>query len=303
MKDTILLDLEHFKKHNDHHLTENDCEKIRFYYGLAVPAIGETYCLLRGTSLTDDERKTLTYLGGITGLFDDFFDEIDTPEAHIIELINNPSIEITRNSHEKLFIQFYLKALEQNNSTIIKEYFNAGFDAQVQSKKQADSNLTNEEIHKITRQKGGIFMLFYRAALDGDIHKLEEELLFNVGLLGQMENDIFDIYKDNQGGIHTLATTATSIKSLRSKYQSVSKTIYEVIAQMDFQEKNKQKFSRLFAIIATRGLVCLDQLEKLEKNGSFEVSEHSRSQLICNMGSAKNIISWIGYYLKWDKNH
>ena len=302
MKETILSDLEDFKKHNDHILTEQDFYKIKFYYGLAVPAIGEMYSLLRAKEFTPFERKTLTYLGSITGLFDDFFDEAETPESHLKEMINNPNLETVRNSKERLFIRFYLQALEQNHSRTIKKYFNAGLEAQVQSKKQKNSSLSSEEIYKITRQKGGTFILLYRAGLEGNIPEPEEDLLFQIGLLGQLENDIFDIYKDHVAGISTLATTSKSILTLRSRYHTILNDVYELIDKMDFPKKNKMKFSRLFALIASRGLVCLNQLQKLEKNRVFEISGYSRMQLICDMGTFRNIISWVGFYLSWNKN-
>ena len=36
------------------------------------------------------ERLDLTYLGGLTGLFDDFFDKRDLPESYIRELLEHP---------------------------------------------------------------------------------------------------------------------------------------------------------------------------------------------------------------------
>jgi len=300
MKETILLDLEDIKKHNDTSLTERDFKKITSYYGLTVPIIGEIYCLLRGVGLTYSERTTLTYLGGLTGLFDDFFDEKNTPDNHIKELINNPNIELCRNSHENLFVQFYLKALEQEHSKLLKRYVNSVYDAQILSKKQTNPNLSSEEILHITQQKGGVSILFYRSVLNGNIVDHEKDLLVKIGLLGQMENDIFDIYKDHQKGIYTLSTKTKSIITLQFRYKSILNDVYELIKQTDFPERNKMRFSRLVAIIASRGLICLDQLIKLEDGELFEISKYSRKQLICDMGKLKNTIKWINLYLKWN---
>ena len=143
-------------------------------------------------------------------------------------------------------------------------------------------------------------MLFYRAALDGNILDLEKDLLFNIGFLGQLENDIFDIYKDHKAGICTLPTTTKSVVALRSQYQSILDHVYQLIEDTNFSKSNKKKFSRLFAIISSRGLVCLDQLVKLETPEAFQITRYSREQLICNMSKLKNIIKWIGYYLKWN---
>ncbi len=301
MEKSILLDLKDIDKDNDQSLTEKDFTKIRQYYGLAVPIIGEIFCLLRGIKMTSSERRTLTYLGGLTGLFDDFFDEKDTPVEHIKELINNPAIEICKNVHEKLFVRFYLKALAKEGSEQIKSIFNSVYKAQVLSKQQTDEDLSSEDILNITKQKGGVSILFYRSALNGRPSETEKELLMKIGLLGQLENDIFDIYQDYQEKIHTLATRTSSIKNLRAYYQSILNDVYNLIEQSGFPKRNKMRFARFIAIIAARGLVCLDQLEKLENDNRFNLQKYSREELICDMGTFKNTFKWLAYYLKWDK--
>lgn len=46
-----------FMKLNDGTLDDRDIQKIFNYYGLAVPAIlGEAFCLLNGTKMTERER-------------------------------------------------------------------------------------------------------------------------------------------------------------------------------------------------------------------------------------------------------
>lgn len=301
MQHTILSDLEDFKRTNEHDLTEEDFEKITFYYGLAVPVIGELYCLLRGFKISHAERTTLTYLGGTTGLFDDSFDKTGTSKEHLKELINNPSLELARNTRDKLLIKFYLKALNQSPFvTRIKQAANSVFDAQVQSKKQTDIATSAQEIVDITHQKGGASILFYRAALEGEINETEQKLLLNIGFIGQLENDLFDIYKDREDGIRTMATISKSITALRSQYESIISETFLIIDQANFPKANKRKFARMLAAVTTRGLVCLDQLEKLEHKGVFELSRYSRKQLVCNMGAPKNIMRWVVYYLRWN---
>lgn len=302
MEDTILHDLDDFIKNNDHTLSKNDLYKIRYYYGLAVPVIGEMYKQLENEQLTEQERKSLTYLGGTTGLFDDFFDEMNISISDLNEKLTNPSLNEVKSAKEKLFTQFYLNALEHSNPERIKKYYLEGFEAQVQSLKQLDTELEQDEIIRITKQKGGIFILLYRSAIATDISEQEKDLLFHIGFLGQLENDIFDIYKDYVTGIKTLATTAKSIANLRLNYVTIMNTIFSMITQLDLPDKNKKKFSRLFSIVACRGLVCLDQLQKLETS-KFEISKFTRKQLICDMGTFRNTIKWIGYYINWDRKN
>ena len=155
IKETLAIDIREIKKDNDNTLTEKDFKKIFTYYGSAVPAVlGEGFCLLRGKKMTDTERYKLTYMGALTGLFDDLFDEKNTEENHIKELVNNPSESVAANSHEKLFIRFYEKVLESGNSALVKEHLNRVYNAQVLSKGQKDPGIREEDIRYITIEKG-----------------------------------------------------------------------------------------------------------------------------------------------------
>lgn len=301
MQGTILADLDKFLADNDDSaFTENDLEKIRFYYGIGVPVVGHFYGQLSGHKLTPLEVTTLTYLGGTTGLFDDFFDEDHTSSEQLEKMLSAPNVSDAQTPKEKLFLQFYSKVLEHPNADLIKECYLEGMKAQEESEKQLRPGLTRDEILNITRQKGGVFILLYRYALESETTEKEKELMFQIGFLGQLENDTFDIYKDYHGGIYTLATTTETIKELRTLYETVMNRTYQLINEMEFSAANKRKFSRLFAVVATRGLVCLDQLGALT-DGPFDPSQYSKDQLICNMGSTKNALKWVKYYLNWDQ--
>ena len=72
-----------FKNNNDGSLTPQDLKKITSYYGLGVPGVlGESFCLLRGKKMTENERLCLTFLGGISGLLDDLFDDPEKESFH-----------------------------------------------------------------------------------------------------------------------------------------------------------------------------------------------------------------------------
>ena len=297
MEASMLQDLNAFIKDNEGHLSESDIAKMRFYYGLAVPVIGEIYKQLWASELSDAERTTLTYLGAATGLFDDFFDQDNVSLPRLRLMLLRPDLNDAETPKERLFIQFYLKALEHSNAELIKQYCIDIYEAQVHSVRQSDPELPTEEITAITREKGGVSILLYRAALERDISEQEKELIIEIGFLGQLENDIFDIYKDHIAGIRTLATTARSFSALRETFTGVLSEVYRGIDRLDFPERNKRRFARLFSAVASRGLVCLDQLQKLETE-HFQLSDFTRKQLICDMGTVRNNLKWIGYHIR-----
>ena len=81
---SLNVDILESKRTNDTSLDETDFRKMKDYYGLAVPVmIGESFTLLREKKMTSKERLALTCLGGLTGLFDDFFDRKDMSVSYI----------------------------------------------------------------------------------------------------------------------------------------------------------------------------------------------------------------------------
>ncbi|MFZ4398995.1 MAG: hypothetical protein ACOYO1_03085 [Bacteroidales bacterium] len=301
---TIQLDIDESKNYNDNSLDENDFKKITDYYGLAVPAIlGEFYSILRGKRMSDRERMILTYLGGLTGLFDDFFDKKDLEESYILQLIDNPFEINGNNSNEKLFLNFYRKALELSNDVdLLKSNFRNVFKAQQLSKKQSEPEISRNEITSITFEKGGLSMLFYWSVFEKYLNENDDSLFYKLGCIGQLENDIFDVYKDYKDGVKTLVTTETKITNLSKIYFSLLDEIIELLQQTNYPQKNKQNFKQFILIVICRGMVCLDMLRKNEKqtNNVFSIADYKRKDLICDMENPWNFLKTLDYFAKFN---
>lgn len=302
MKNTLYLDVEKSKKNADNTLNERDYKKITDYYGLAVPAfLGNVFAGLREDELEENERRTLTYLGGITGLFDDFFDKTNFSNEHILKLVEEPEIVNTTTEHERLFVEFYIKALESSaNPDQIIKYFHDVFDAQVLSKKQEESTISDEEIKSITLQKGGVSLVVYRSGMNKLMNEDERNFLYQFGSLLQLENDIFDIYKDYQDSIKTLATIETNMDNLRKTYNSLFEETCNSVVAATIPSKSKKRFLRTMSMIISRGFVCLDMLKSKEAltENRFEISHYERKDLICDMEKPSNFLKSIYYYSK-----
>jgi hypothetical protein len=303
IEETIVQDIEQIKRGCDNTLGANDFKKIISYYGWAVAAIlGESYSIFRGRSLSYSERYALTYLGGLTGLFDDFFDKLNTPYDHIKKLMLTPKEEFADNSHELLFVRFFRKALEQKDNPDLRDYCMRVYDIQILSKNQQSTSITKEEIEKITLEKGGLSILYFRTVFDEPMNDKENRMLFSMGALGQIANDIFDVYDDYQDGIHTLVTREKSIQNLRQYYLNLMSETFNLVKELNYPNRNKRRFLRYFSLIACRAMVGLDFLEKSQKttNNSFSIEKYSRKELVCDMGKFKNILKLCHYYAKQD---
>ena len=278
----------------------SDIERQRIYkYGLYVPVfIGESFAILRKEKLTDNERIAITCLGCMTGLFDDLFDEHNYSDSFIRNLLENPVQDAAHAAQLKLLVQLYPLFLSNTPHKILaKTLMLKVFDAQIASRRQTESSLTPTELETITYNKGGFSMQLYRSAFGNDISENEDTLFYKLGAIGQLENDIFDIYADFQTGIHTLATTSTNIENLEAIYRNLRTEIWNNIDKAEFKNADKESFKRICSLIIARGYVAIYQLKKVTKktNGIFKPAEYSRKDLICDMEKPLNRVKLLYY--------
>ena len=295
--------LEAAKNTNDGSLDATDFKKITDYYGLSVPAIlGEAICVLRGSEMSLKERFALTNQGAMTGLFDDFFDKHNMTDEKLKIFMEKPEALSGESSAEKLFLEFYKNAIASAESPeLMINYLRKVYQAQIDSKKQASSGLTEKEILDITLNKGGVSVLFYRSVMSYPLAQKEEEALYKIGGLMQFGNDIFDVYKDNLHKIHTPMTTAKKVNDIRNQFRFVMNDSFNSFYQTGYSQKNIKSFLRLiYMSLCSRCFVCLDQLERNEisTNGLFSPNLYTRKDLICDMDTVSNKWKTISYFIK-----
>ncbi|MBK8609439.1 MAG: hypothetical protein IPL84_05715 [Chitinophagaceae bacterium] len=306
IKKNITPQLTTAQKLADGSLDESDIKKITGYYGLAVPAIlGEAFCALRGEPMTNKERIASTNQGAMTGLGDDFFDRQRLSEQGVKDFIEKPE-QVTGNSaSEKLFLGFYKTALANApGPEAMQVQIGKVFEAQLLSKQQDVPGLSHEVIKDITVRKGAESLLYYRTAFKHPMRNGEEKMLYCLGGLMQLSNDIFDVYKDHKSGVSTLVTTATKIEDLRFHYSALLELGQQAANRSGYAKKNVRKFLGLINIaIFSRCYVCLDQLERNEKksNGVFDLDRYQRKELICDMDTVANKLRSLRYHLKISK--
>jgi len=286
---------------NDGSITEKDTRKIFEYYGLAVPAVlGEAFAQLYGRKLSGNERKCLTSLGAMTGLFDDFFDEGMFSNEMIKEKILHPHQGKYNTSNERLFQKFYCTALETSPSDEdLKSRLLDVYDAQVKSKTQTELQTSIQEIHKITIEKGGTSLLFYRSGLSEKLVEEEEHYLFDLGGLMQLSNDIFDIYKDLGSGVRTLITETSNVDEIEQYFRQCLRELYKPLKF--YKPANQKKFLEMISLaIFSRVYVCLDQMKRNQAgtNGIFTPALYNRQQLICDMDNKKNMLRSAAYHIQ-----
>ena len=291
------------KKEADGSLDENDIKKITGYYGLAVPAVlGEAFCVLRGGPMTGKERLAATCQGAMTGLGDDFFDKQRLSEQGVQDFIERPEMFTGNSVSEKLFLHFYKTALANApQPAIMQQQLFKVFHAQLLSKQQDMPGLSNDVIKDITIRKGAESLLFYRTAFEHPMRKGEEKMLYCLGGLMQLSNDIFDVYKDHQNGVNTLITTLSKIDDLRFYYSALLQTGTEAAYRSGYTKKHVKRFLGILSIsIFSRCYVCLDQMARNQKStkGVFDPNAYSRKDLVCDMDNVGNKLRSLRYHIK-----
>jgi hypothetical protein len=263
--------------------------------------LGEAFCLLHNKKMSEDERLAATSQGAMTGLFDDFFDKQYLSDDSIEDILAEKYTN-TKNSNEKLFDIFYKKALEHvpGKKKMLAALMEV-YKAQLESKKQTQSSITKKEIQDITFYKGGSSLLFYRTAFLPAASVEEEKMIYDLGSLMQLSNDIFDVYKDRDNGIKTLVTETDHIKPIRHLLQQQLSAYYKSTHDFGFPKKELAQFLSVLSLgIFSRAFVCLDQLEKNEAmtGNTFSVQLYSRKQLICDMDNFRNKLRSAAYHIK-----
>ena len=303
LKKNIEPKLTEAKRNADGSLDDADIKKITGYYGLAVPAVlGEAFCVLRGKAMTRKERLTSTCQGAMTGLGDDFFDRQRLSPQAVKDFIEMPEKFTGNTASERLFLDFYKTALTHapEAAKMQAQIFKV-FHAQMLSKQQDTPGLSSEVIQDITVRKGGESLLYYCTAFTHELKSGEVKMLYALGGLMQLSNDIFDVYKDQQDGVSTLITTAEKIEDLRNYFSAQLKIGIEAAYRSGYAKANVRNFLGLISIgIFSRCYVCLDQLQKKEKksSGIFNPKKYSRKDLICDMDTVGNKLKSLNYHMK-----
>ncbi len=301
IRENIRPILQNAREKNDGSLDENDFKKITDYYGLAVPGIlAEAFCALHGRELIEKERWAATCQGAMTGLFDDFFDKSFLEDEIILQKTIRSLNYPAKKQNEILFDLFYEKALEHiHDRAKMTEALKDVYEAQRDSKKQQNA-LSAAEIEYITLSKGGYSLLFYRSAIKEKLTSAENEMLYHTGGLMQLCNDIFDVYKDRENRIFTLASTCQNITELKKEFRQQLQIVQLKIRQLPFAEKNKERFFEMIDLaVFSRTEVCLQQLSQVQrKHGGFSIPQLTRSELICDMDTLKNKLKSGLYFLK-----
>lgn len=295
---TFFTETERFLLENDIEVGDKFYKRISKYL-MNTQMVYLWFGTLRGEKLTAQEELTSLYLSGFIPMYDDFNDDHGLRHEDIMQLLEKPYNQLA--SEQKLFKFFYEKSLEHfADKALFSHYLEKVGLSQNDSLEQKSGDLGDEDLMKVTTDKGGYSLLFLRAALDYDISENERNAIFLLGQLIQLLDDLFDVYKDTLAGIKTVPNSAQDIKELRALFSSHFQQTVGAFEVLKYPAKNKAKFANQLRFFIAAGMVCLDQFELLQQqsNGVFSPTDYSRSQLICDMEKPSNMMNSLRYLFK-----
>ncbi len=291
-------------KYNGHFEAEQR-KKIENYYGLFITSfLCSSYKKLYGKKLSEQERKRATLFGILTPVGDDLFDvdKLDIEKIKALTFHPQEYPATTFSSHIAKEIQTFL--LE--NVADKQAYLNASKDVlaiQIETAKQTNSAISKKELKHITYTKGAASVIIYHHTLNEYLTHELKEMLFYVGSLFQLGNDIFDLYKDVRDNIYTLVNTCDDFILFKKDFlQKVTEQNQKIMA-LPYPEKNKKEFCIVMNTINARSLVALDKFIALQKRKGTAIDWHSlnRKDMIVDMEKPKNLLRWLQYTYKLPK--
>lgn len=277
-------------------------KKIAVSYGIYTPMICDAFTALHGRRTTLGERQRYIHYFVCSSLFDDFTDIIALPENELLALSFEPESFTPRSFDEAVFRASHLLlkdfvADKDAYTGVARELFQAQWD----SKQQAQSRLSDEEIRAITFAKGGNSVLLCSYYVEFASTDIEKDCWYRIGTIIQLTNDLFDIYKDTQDHIDTLPTRIRDVRVFEAFFSEQILGMQTQVRALPVPERHKGAFRLAMAGIYAFGLIALDQLKALQGDASElpALDGLPRKALIIDMEKRRNLAAWLRYTYRY----
>ena len=173
-------------------------------------------------------------------------------------------------------------------------------DIQVETIAQTKPGISKEEMQRITYTKGAVSVIIYHQCLDEAASTQMLEVLFLIGSLYQLGNDIFDLYKDVRDNIYTLINTCDDYVHFKKEFMERIQLQNKKIYALPYAKKDKEDFCIVMNTINARSLVAIDQFIETQKQQKGKVNwwKLERKDMIVDMEKPGNILKWLKYIYK-----
>lgn len=268
-------------------------EKKISLYATQSAVMNRHFTQLRGFKPTEVEVDRAIHFAAFTTVLDDLMDSSGLSFEDTMTWAED------NREHAAILLHLYqqLEELFEESETFVK-YFNLTQSSQNESVKQTlKTPLTEEEIFKITYDKGGYSTLASRAVLSHPLSPEETAAIYELGGVYQLLNDTFDTYKDFfVEPIQTIVQRKPDFRYIRKLIVDRYAKFFGMHMDLDFGTSDKWNSYATTSLIIARGMVACDQLERLQGvREVLDISSCSRSELIVDMEKPQNLLKSIQY--------
>ena len=275
--------------------------KIKKYYCIGVPVVCAGFARIYGRELTPEERENATLGGIITPLIDDFTDRNQLSPGQLNTLLSFSSRAEPPTLEEAIVNGILVKLYERVSSregTV--DAFRRTLQAQQESARQTLKGLPQSDLLKITMDKGAWSLILYHYLITEVPTPQTIDMIYQMGGVLQIAQDIFDVYKDFHEGVTTLANSCGDYKEFERFYLDECRKFCLLARALPYRRADLEFFIVFAANSMARGIVALRNLQKLQRKtggGVLPFSEIDRRKLICDMEKPVNFLkmNWYGY--------
>ncbi len=276
--------------------TNKEIKRLLFF-GVFIPVMqGNGFALLRKEKMNRKERLTMTLFATATPLFDDFFDENFSTHEELEEFFRLRENYLPK--HPKSILLFELLLTIKPLLSHPEEFIHLAYQvytAQQHAKKiQSDINSDVNAIFIASMDKCEKSCLLFGEILNLLEIAQAKLIILQCGLLIQFTDDIFDMWMDEQSGIHTVATKATSIAALEQHYLLEWDKLKQLCQSLP--EKKRKRFLDFQWFFFSRTLVALHQLKSTCNPLNFDIKNYNRTELVCDMAKWSNFKRWVNAF-------
>ena len=221
-------------KINDGSISRLHLLKVQWYMATNL-YLGELIAGLRTRALSLNEKKALVYLGALMAITDLMTDDFRLEAAKISMLLKEGTREPSELAAiEKLFLLYHERlfaVIDQEKAAYIRDF--SLRKPHIESQLQLNQEISEAEIHQLTREKGGTAILLTSSLLF-NITERNQKAFYQLGAFIQYLNDSQDIFKDAHAGITTFVSFCNNFGEVNARLKQEFDQTTTLLLQTDF---------------------------------------------------------------------
>jgi hypothetical protein len=275
-----------------------------YFYGTSY--LSFLFSMLRGHSRSREEKYRFVNLSALAYHFDDLADAWQRNKEEIHTYGWQGTIkEYGLHADQSGLALHLLKNIEDSlpiaRNQQFEGYMERVFRVETEGRQLQTATMTQSDLMRITREKGGCSVLMFRMMLKDEIGEKEIDAWYRFGGLIQLCDDIFDIWFDKQEGVTTLATsvqTQSDLQNLTDRFEQEVAETYTALQNCNASRKQRCTtwYGMHYMIALTR--LCLTHYARLIRRDGNLATDH-RQTLVLDMEKWNNRFLAIWYCLRF----